>query len=162
MREGDNILLFHPATAPRGKLSPSQGDGSGPWRHKHAGKFQEAHVVLPVLLSVFSMRVLTVTLPRPVMYAFNPFVLVQVLGSCLSAQPEGTGTGEASMLGPVLLAPHLLVKPAVRRRKLPSTHKQKHAKKCILFLWSGWRTSRKYCFYLRAPDDGGATWEWMG
>lgn len=34
---------------------------------KHAGRFQEAHMVLPVLLSVFSIHVRTVTFPGPVM-----------------------------------------------------------------------------------------------
>lgn len=36
MQEGDNISLFHPATGPRGKLSPGQGEGSGPWSHEKA------------------------------------------------------------------------------------------------------------------------------
>lgn len=41
---------------------------------KHAGRFQEAHVVLPVLLSVLSVHVLTFMFPGPVMASFNPSV----------------------------------------------------------------------------------------
>lgn len=64
MQEGDNILLFHPVTSLRGKLSPGQGQGSGLGDiRKHVGRFQEADTVLPVLLSVVSMHVLTVTVP---------------------------------------------------------------------------------------------------
>lgn len=85
-------MLFHPATGPRGNCHPARekeaalGDIK-----KHAGRFQEAHMVLPVLLSVFSMHVLAVTFPGPVMPSFNLFVLTQVLGSYLPAQAEGTG-----------------------------------------------------------------------
>lgn len=93
---------------------------------KHAGRFQEAHMVLPVLLSAFSVRVRTVTFPGPVTPSFNPFVLTSVLGSHLSAQAEGTGHGGSldawtSTAG----SPP----PGQARRKLSSTHKRTRARR---------------------------------
>lgn len=138
----------HPAR----EKEPALGD-----IRKHVGRFQEAHVVLPVLLSVFSMHVLTVMFPGPIMPSFNPSVLTQVLGACVSAQAEGT---EASMLGPALLGPPSWSSQAGAGGKCPP-HISKHMPKnpCIWLLWSGWRTGRKFCFYIPAPcwpNDGGA------
>ena len=126
----------------------------------HVGRFQEAHMVLPVLLSVFSMHVLTVTFPGPVMPSFNPFVLTQVLGSHLSAQALGK---------PRCLDHHCWVPPSWSSQvgtggNCPPHTSQHVPKKCIQFLWSAWRTGRKFCFYVRAPrhpGDRGAIWEWM-
>lgn len=52
---------------------------------KHAGRFQEAHVVLPALLSVLSVHVLTFTFPGQLRHRFNPSALTHMLASYLLA-----------------------------------------------------------------------------
>lgn len=47
-------------------------------------------MVLPVLLSVFSVHVLAATFPGPAMPSFNPSVLTQALDHICQAQAEGT------------------------------------------------------------------------
>lgn len=106
MQEGDNILLSHPATGPRGKLSPGQGEGSGPWRRKKAcGQVSRGtYGLASPFICVFNTCANSY-IPRA-SYAFiNPFVLTHCLDHICQLRQRERGIGEALMLGPALVGP---------------------------------------------------------
>lgn len=86
MQEGDNILLFHPATAPEGKLSPGQAGGRDPWSHKKACRQVSRGTcgLASPFICAFSACA-NIYIPRAVTPSFNPSALTHVLAFYLLA-----------------------------------------------------------------------------